>query len=230
MACYRTAPDKLFCAVRLSFYLVSCIWAFMPQALLAQDSKQPLSMTPSPNQPSTPETATLAGGCFWCVEALYQELKGVSKVTSGYTGGTLEKPSYEQVVAGTSGHAEAVQVEYDPQQISFHDLLIVFFHSHDPTTKNRQGADVGTQYRSAIFFSSAQQKQIAEQTIKEIETAKLWSQPIVTELSPLGKFYAAEDYHQDFFARNKGHPYCSIVIGPKIAKLRKEFAHQLKSN
>jgi peptide-methionine (S)-S-oxide reductase len=174
------------------------------------------------------ETATLAGGCFWCLEAVYDELKGVLDVVSGYSGGTVENPSYKQVVTGSTGHAEVVQVTYDPQQISFKDILAVFFTIHDPTTLNRQGADVGTQYRSAIFYHSTEQKEIAEDVIRELETEQVWENPIVTEITPFERFYLAEDYHQEYYAKNPGQGYCRVVIAPKVAKFRSKYFEKLK--
>jgi peptide-methionine (S)-S-oxide reductase len=174
------------------------------------------------------ETATIAGGCFWCLEAVYDLLKGVDEVTSGYAGGTTVNPSYEQVCSGRTGHAEAVQIKFDPSVISFKDLLDVFFTVHDPTTLNRQGYDVGTQYRSAIFYSSPEQKATAEQVIKELTDQKLWDDPIVTQVEPLEVFYPAEDYHQEYFERNPNQPYCRAVVAPKVAKARSHFIAQLK--
>lgn len=177
---------------------------------------------------STGEVATLAGGCFWCLEAVFDELKGVESVESGYTGGHVPNPTYAQVCDGDTGHAEAVQVTFDPQVLSYHDLLTVFFSIHDPTTLNRQGADAGTQYRSGIFTHDEQQKKIAGQVIQEITEAQLWDNPIVTELAPFEKFYLAEDYHQEYFAHNSFQPYCRVVIAPKVAKFRKQFVDRLK--
>jgi peptide-methionine (S)-S-oxide reductase len=174
------------------------------------------------------EVATLAGGCFWCLEAVFDELKGVESVESGYAGGSVPNPTYEQVCTGNTGHAEAVQVTFDPRVISYHDLLTVFFAIHDPTTLNRQGADVGTQYRSAIFYRSEQQEAVARQVIQEIGAAHLWDAPIVTEVKPFGEFYMAEDYHQEYFAHNSFQPYCRVVIAPKVAKFRKQFVDRLK--
>jgi peptide-methionine (S)-S-oxide reductase len=174
------------------------------------------------------ETATLAGGCFWCLEAVYDELKGVLDVVSGYSGGTVENPSYKQVVTGSTGHAEVVQVTYDPQQISFKDILAVFFTIHDPTTLNRQGADVGTQYRSAVFYHSTEQKEIAEDVIHQLETEQVWENPIVTEITPFERFYLAEDYHQEYYAKNPGQGYCRVVIAPKVAKFRSKYFEKLK--
>lgn len=174
------------------------------------------------------ETATLAGGCFWCLEAAFQELKGVERVQSGYAGGRVENPSYEDVCTGTTGHAEVVQVTFDPQVVTFDDLLHVFFTIHDPTTLNRQGADVGTQYRSAIFYHSAEQKATAERVIAELQAEKVWDDPIVTELKPLDAFYPAEEYHRDYYRRNPNQGYCRAVIAPKVAKLRKLYFDRLK--
>lgn len=174
------------------------------------------------------EQATLAGGCFWCLEAVFVELQGVAKVVSGYTGGRAPNPSYEQVCMGTTGHAEVVQVTFDPQVISFKDLLQVFFTIHDPTTLNRQGADVGTQYRSAIFYHSPEQQSVAMQMIAELNAAQLWDDPIVTEVAPLTEFYPAEVYHQDYFARNPNQPYCRAIVAPKVAKARKLYFDKLK--
>ncbi len=174
------------------------------------------------------EQATLAGGCFWCLEAVFDDLKGVDQVDSGYGGGTVPHPTYRQVCTGTTGHAEVVQITFDPRVISFKDLLQVFFTVHDPTTLNRQGPDVGTQYRSAIFYHTPEQKATAEQVIKEIAAAKIWPSPIVTEVAPLAAFYKAEDYHQEYFRLNGEQPYCRAVVAPKVAKFRKQFHDRLK--
>ena len=174
------------------------------------------------------ETATLAGGCFWCLEAVYDELRGVASAESGYMGGHTERPSYEAVCSGDTGHAEVVQIRFDPAQVGYRDLLEVFFVIHDPTTRNRQGHDVGTQYRSAIFYHSPEQKAIAEDVIKRIADAKLWRGDIVTEVAPATKFWAAEGYHQEYFARNPHQPYCMAVVDPKVAKFRKHFREKLK--
>ena len=182
----------------------------------------------SDQQTGTREVATLGGGCFWCLEAVYQELNGVEKVESGYAGGTVANPTYEEVCSGTTGHAEVVQITFDPAVISFKDLLEVFFTIHDPTTLNRQGYDVGTQYRSIILYHNPEQRAIAEQTIAELNAAKLWDQPIVTEVNPLTAFYPAEAYHQEYFQRNPLQPYCQFVVAPKVAKARKQFLAKLK--
>jgi peptide-methionine (S)-S-oxide reductase len=174
------------------------------------------------------EVATLAGGCFWCVEAVFDELKGVEGVVSGYTGGNVPNPTYEQVCGKRTGHAEAVQITFDPAQVSFRELLQVFFTVHDPTTPNRQGNDVGPQYRSAVFYHSPEQKATAEQVMREVAQQGIWSGPIVTELAPAGEFYPAEAYHQEYFARNSGQPYCAFVVAPKVAKFRKQYLDKLK--
>jgi peptide-methionine (S)-S-oxide reductase len=174
------------------------------------------------------QVATLAGGCFWCLEAVFDQLRGVDQVVSGYSGGAVANPSYRAVCAGTTGHAEVVQVTFDPAVVSFRELLEVFFTIHDPTTLNRQGADVGTQYRSAIFAHSAEQKATAEQVIAELNAARIWDDPIVTEVTPFEAFYPAEDYHQEYFERNGGQPYCRAVIAPKVAKFRKQYVERLK--
>ena len=175
------------------------------------------------------EVTTLGGGCFWCLEAVFDRLQGVTNVVSGYAGGTVPQPTYKQVCSGTTGHAEVVQVTFDNDVIAFRDILDVFFTTHDPTTLNRQGADVGTQYRSAIFTHSDDQRQIAEQAIREITQAGIWDDPIVTEIAPLGTFYPAEDYHQEYFERNPGQGYCRVVIAPKVAKFRQKYADRLKA-
>ncbi len=174
------------------------------------------------------EVATLAGGCFWCLEAVFVDLKGVERVESGYAGGTVPNPTYNQVCAGTTGHAEVVQITFDPQVISFRDLLDVFFTIHDPTTLNRQGADVGAQYRSAIFYHSGAQKAAAEEVIREVTAAGLWRYPVVTEVTPFTAFYKAEEYHQEYFARNPFQPYCQVVIAPKVAKFREKYLQKLR--
>ncbi|MBZ0306665.1 MAG: peptide-methionine (S)-S-oxide reductase MsrA [Anaerolineae bacterium] len=174
------------------------------------------------------EVATLAGGCFWCLEAVYDQLQGVTDVVSGYAGGQVENPSYQQVCGGMTGHAEVVQVTFDNTAITFGQLLDVFFTIHDPTTLNRQGNDIGTQYRSAIFYHSPEQKATAEQKIADLTQQKLWPSPIVTEVAAFEKFYPAEDYHQEYFARNPNQGYCQFVVAPKVAKFRKVYMQQLK--
>jgi peptide-methionine (S)-S-oxide reductase len=181
-----------------------------------------------PNTLPGQEVATLAGGCFWCLEAIYDQLRGVEDVVSGYAGGKVANPSYRLVCTGSTGHAEVVQLTLDPQVISYREILQVFFAIHDPTTLNRQGADVGTQYRSAIFYHSAEQKATAEQVIAELSAEKLWPAPIVTQVVPFETLYPAEDYHQEYFARNPEQGYCQIVVAPKVAKFRKHFFEKLK--
>jgi peptide-methionine (S)-S-oxide reductase len=175
------------------------------------------------------QMATLAGGCFWCLEAVYLELRGVEKVVSGYTGGANPNPTYKQVCSGTTGHAEVVQITYDPQQVTFEDLLKVFFTIHDPTTLNRQGHDIGTQYRSAIFYHNDEQKATAERVIAELQRDKVWDKPIVTQLAALDVFYPAEEYHQNYFARNPEQGYCQAIVAPKVIKFRKTFLNSLKA-
>ncbi len=174
------------------------------------------------------EVATLGGGCFWCLEAVFDDLQGIVDVVSGYSGGTVPNPTYKHVCTGDTGHAEVVQVTFDPHVISYREILEVFFTIHDPTTLNRQGADVGTQYRSAIFYHSPEQKATAEQVIAEFGAAGLWGNPIVTEVTPLQAFYPAEDYHQEYFRRNPDQGYCRAVIAPKVAKFRKQYLAKLK--
>jgi peptide-methionine (S)-S-oxide reductase len=178
---------------------------------------------------SRTEVATLGGGCFWCLEAVYEELRGVEKVESGYTGGAVPNPTYRQVCTGTTGHAEVVQVTFDPEVVSFREILEIFFTIHDPTTLNRQGADVGTQYRSAIFYHDEEQKRVAEEVVAELEEAHLWNDPIVTEVKPFDTFYVAEDYHQGYYRNNEYQPYCQVVIAPKVAKFRKRYLERLKA-
>ena len=174
------------------------------------------------------EIATLAGGCFWCLEAVYDDLKGVESVESGYMGGKTANPTYEDVCSGETGHAEVVQLTFDPKAVSFEEILEVFFVIHDPTTLNQQGNDVGTQYRSAIFYHSTAQKAAAGQVIANLGAAKIYDDPIVTEVVPASKFHVAEDYHQEYFRRNPAQPYCAFVVRPKVAKFRKNFLEKLK--
>jgi len=174
------------------------------------------------------EIATLAGGCFWCLEAVFDEMKGVETVESGYMGGRTQNPTYEEVCSGETGHAEVVRLTFDSKVVSFREILEVFFVIHDPTTLNRQGNDAGTQYRSAIFYHSAEQKSAAEQVIANLESARIYDDPIVTEVVPASQFYVAEDYHQEYFERNPGQPYCAYVVRPKVAKFRKHFLEKLK--
>ena len=174
------------------------------------------------------ETAVLGAGCFWCVEAIYERVNGVIHVESGYAGGHVENPTYRQVVSGKTGHAEVALLEYDPNVISYEELLEVFWHTHNPTTLNRQGADVGTQYRSVIFYLNEEQKEIAETSLRKTDNSDLWDDPIVTQIEPLSNYSTAEDYHQNYYENNPNAGYCSVVIAPKVAKFEKEFPHILK--
>jgi peptide-methionine (S)-S-oxide reductase len=184
-----------------------------------------------PGAPSaTAETAVLAGGCFWCTEAVFSELKGVASVFPGYAGGTVPNPTYEQVCTGRTGHAEAVEITFDPSVVSYHDLLVVFFTTHDPTTRDRQGPDTGTQYRSAVFYRTPEQKAIAEAVIREITAEHLYTKPVVTEVVPLAAFYPAEAYHRQYFRRHPEQGYCQAVIAPKLSKFRKAHAARLVSS
>jgi peptide-methionine (S)-S-oxide reductase len=177
---------------------------------------------------SQTEVATLGAGCFWCVDTIFRELRGVKSVVSGYAGGTRANPSYEQVCTGATGHAEVVQITFDPQQISYQDLLEVFFSVHDPTTLNRQGGDVGTQYRSVIFAHSPEQRAIAERTIAEVDARKIWDDPIVTQIADAAPFYPAEEYHQNYYVKNPNQGYCRVVIAPKVAKFRSQQLARLQ--
>ncbi len=180
------------------------------------------------NPPPATETAVLGGGCFWCLEAVFDDLAGVASVESGYAGGSPPAPSYEQVCSGRTGHAEVVRVAFDPGVLTFRDLLTIFFTIHDPTTRDRQGHDVGSQYRSVIFCATPEQRATAEAVVAELGAAKLWRDPIVTEIAGPAPFYPAEDYHQEYFARNGGQPYCQAVVAPKVARFRKHFGDRLK--
>jgi peptide-methionine (S)-S-oxide reductase len=174
------------------------------------------------------ETTTFGAGCFWCVEAIFQDLKGVQRVVSGYAGGTVENPTYQQVCTGITGHAEAVQITFDPKIISYEDLLYVFWRTHDPTTLNQQGADIGTQYRSVIFYHDEHQKTLAEHSKTETDASDLWPNPIVTEIVPFRNFYQAEPYHHNYYHLNPNQPYCRVVLDPKVQKFKKEFQEKLK--
>jgi peptide-methionine (S)-S-oxide reductase len=177
---------------------------------------------------SRTETVTLAGGCFWCLEAVYEEMRGVTRVQSGYMGGSVPRPTYQQVCGGQTGHAEVARVEFDPDLTTIRDVLEVFFAIHDPTTPGRQGNDVGPQYRSAIFYHSDEQKRVAEEMIRELEAEKAFADPIVTEVQPAGEFWPAEDYHNEYFRRNPDQPYCAYVVAPKVSKFRKKFAAMMR--
>lgn len=186
-------------------------------------------MTLPKQQPQERAVTTLGGGCFWCLEAVFEQLRGVEKVVSGYSGGHTPHPSYRQVCAGSTGHAEVVQLTFDPGEISFQEILAVFFTVHDPTTLNRQGADVGTQYRSIILYQDEEQRTVAEEVMAAFDSADLWGKPIVTELAPFETFYPAEDYHQEYYRQNGAQPYCQVVIKPKLAKFRLAFASKIKA-
>jgi peptide-methionine (S)-S-oxide reductase len=188
---------------------------------MSQENSKAVSYIPK-------EIATLGGGCFWCIEAVFNELKGVEKVESGYSGGTIANPTYEEVSTGETGHAEVVQITFTPTVIPYKEILAIFFTMHDPTTLNRQGSDVGTQYRSVIFYHDEQQKAIAEQVIRQITEEKIWDAPIVTQIEPFKAFYGAEEYHIDYFKRHPKQPYCQLIIAPKIVKLRKLYQSKLK--
>jgi peptide-methionine (S)-S-oxide reductase len=188
------------------------------------------AMSQTTSQSSPKETITLGGGCFWCTEAVFEQLKGVEKVESGYSGGTVANPTYEEVSSGGTGHAEVSQITFDPKVISLKDILGVFFTVHNPTTLNRQGNDVGTQYRSVIFYRNAEQETAAQQAIKDIAAAKIWDGPIVTEVTPFKAFYKAEDYHQEYFRLHGSQPYCRVIIAPKVATFRDHFRSLLKDN
>jgi peptide-methionine (S)-S-oxide reductase len=177
---------------------------------------------------ATQETATLGGGCFWCLEAVYRELEGVISVTSGYMGGHVDNPTYDQVCGGGTGHVEVTQLVFDPAAVSFRDILEVFFTIHDPTSLDRQGNDAGPQYRSAIFYHSEEQKRVAEEEIEEINLEGIWSKPIVTEVRPAETFYPAEDYHQEYFSNHPNQPYCSYIVAPKVKKFREKFAARMR--
>jgi peptide-methionine (S)-S-oxide reductase len=215
----------LIAGLAIAFYFAQRTIVPWPQ--FVQGATPPMTAAPTPSTKT--ETATLAGGCFWCTEAVFQQLKGVQSVVSGYTGGLTKNPTYEQVCTGMTGHAEAIQIVYDPTVISFAELLEVFWQTHDPTTRNRQGNDVGTQYRSAIFFHSDEQRKLAEEYKKKLDAAGAFRSPIVTEIERYTEFYTAEKYHQDFFATNPRQSYCLAVIPPKLEKLKKVFADKVKT-
>ncbi len=205
--------------VFLKYFLITALLATIAVALQSQSPKK---------MKQNEEIVTLGAGCFWCVEAIFERLHGVKKVISGYSGGTLANPTYKEVCSGLTGHAEVVQVVYDPTLVHFATVLEVFFKTHDPTTPNRQGADVGTQYRSVIFYHTNEQKQVAVDIIEQLNKEKIWVNPIVTEVTQFSKFYKAEDYHQDYFANNRTQSYCQAVITPKVNKFEKVFSNYLK--
>lgn len=212
---------KFAVLLTLALFIFSCSKVDKKDNSLNANTKKETTM------PEKLDTAVFGAGCFWCVEAIFQRLKGVQFVESGYAGGTVENPTYQQVCAGYTGHAEVARITYDPSVISFEELLEVFWTTHDPTTLNRQGADIGTQYRSVIFYQNDEQKEIAERSKNEVG-AKLWDDPVVTEISPLTNFYKAEDYHQNYYNENPNQGYCMAVINPKVSKFKKKFADKLK--
>lgn len=218
----------LFAAV--SFSAVGCSLKDKSTKTISMKEEKTTSMIDSMTDAGNTklETAVLGAGCFWCVEAIFQDLKGVERVESGYTGGKTKNPTYKEVCSGTTGHAEVVKLTFDPSVISYEQILTVFFHVHDPTTLNKQGADVGTQYRSAIFYNNDEQKKTAEKVKEEITNQKLWDEPIVTEITAAPEYYPAEDYHQNYYNENPNQSYCSYVIAPKVKKFYKEFSHLLK--
>ena len=215
-------------SILLASFTAISIFAAVSLAVMGDHKDSAMGGGEVMNSTGKNEVATLAGGCFWCLEAVYNDLRGVEKVVSGYSGGRVANPTYEEVCRGKTGHAEVVQITFDPQVISFKELLEVFFTIHDPTTLNRQGADAGTQYRSAIFYHSPEQKEVADKVIADITAAKIWKDPIVTEVTKLDNFYPAEEYHQRYYERNPNQGYCRMVIEPKVIKFRRQFMPKLK--
>jgi peptide-methionine (S)-S-oxide reductase len=217
--------ERVFLGLAILAFAAAAFFFFKPDGQkenrVMTDPAKPLS--------TDSELATLGGGCFWCLEAVYEQVKGVERVESGYTGGPVKDPTYRQVCNGDTGHAEVVQVAFDPKVISYREILQIFFVIHDPTTLNRQGADIGTQYRSAIYFHSPQQKETAEKLIAEFTAEKVFPRPIVTEVTPLETFYRAEEYHQGYYRNNPNAGYCQAVVAPKVSKLRKQFLSKLKT-
>jgi peptide-methionine (S)-S-oxide reductase len=215
-------------SILLASFTAISIFAAVSLAVMGDHKDSAMGGEEVMNSTGKKEVATLAGGCFWCLEAVYNDLRGVEKVVSGYSGGRVANPTYEEVCRGNTGHAEVVQITFDPQVLSFKELLEVFFTIHDPTTLNRQGADVGTQYRSAIYYHSPEQKVVADKVIADITAAKIWGNPIVTEVAKLDIFYPAEEYHQRYYERNPNQGYCRMVIEPKVIKFRRQFMSKLK--
>lgn len=210
--------------VLFTVFSLSVLFAFSTSH--AQQSPNPKNTMESSNL----EEATFGAGCFWCVEAVFEEVKGVKSAVAGYAGGEIKDPTYQQVSSGSTGHAEVARITYDPSVVSYKQLLEVFWHTHNPTTKNRQGADVGPQYRSAIFYHNEEQKEIAEESLKKTDNSDLWEDPIVTEIVPLTNYSKAENYHQNYYENNPNAGYCTVVIAPKLKKFRKEFSHLLKED
>jgi peptide-methionine (S)-S-oxide reductase len=215
-------------SILLASFTAISIFAAVSLAVMGDHKDSAMGGGEVMNSTGKKEIATLAGGCFWCLEAVYNDLRGVEKVVSGYSGGRVANPTYEEVCRGKTGHAEVVQITFDPQVLSFKELLEVFFTIHDPTTLNRQGADVGTQYRSAIYYHSPEQKEVADKVIADITAKKIWGDPIVTEVTKLDVFYPAEEYHQRYYERNPNQGYCRMVIEPKVIKFRRQFMSKLK--
>jgi peptide-methionine (S)-S-oxide reductase len=215
-------------SILLASFTAISIFAAVSLAVMGDHKDSAMGGGEVMNSTGKKEIATLAGGCFWCLEAVYNDLRGVEKVVSGYSGGRVANPTYEEVCRGKTGHAEVVQITFDPQVLSFKELLEVFFTIHDPTTLNRQGADVGTQYRSAIYYHSPGQKEVADKVIADITAKKIWGDPIVTEVTKLDVFYPAEEYHQRYYERNPNQGYCRMVIEPKVIKFRRQFMSKLK--
>jgi peptide-methionine (S)-S-oxide reductase len=223
--------DKLLLVggIVTAFLFVAAILALMGRADVEGVEPDGKDVEPRPTQPNASgEVATLGGGCFWCIEAVFAEIRGVEDVKPGYSGGSAKDATYRRVCTGKTGHAEVVQIVFDPEIITYREILEIFFHVHDPTTPNRQGADVGTQYRSVIFYHNEDQRATAEEVISEVESSGVWGGPLVTELSPFEAFYQAEDYHDDYYENHRNQPYCRVVIDPKLSKLRKDFEDKLK--
>jgi peptide-methionine (S)-S-oxide reductase len=213
----------------IAFLVVAAILALMGRADVEGVEPDGKDAGPTPTQLNVSgEVATLGGGCFWCIEAVFAEIRGVEDVKPGYSGGSAKDATYRRVCTGKTGHAEVVQIVFDPEIITYREILEIFFHVHDPTTPNRQGADVGTQYRSVIFYHNEDQRATAEEVISEVESSGVWGGPLVTELSPFEAFYQAEDYHDDYYENHRNQPYCRVVIDPKLSKLRKDFEDKLK--
>ena len=210
------------------YSLLIIVSLFFSACTSKAQNQQPMQNQDSYSKDGNLQKATLGAGCFWCVEAIFEEVKGVKKVVAGYAGGDVQDPTYREVSSGTTGHAEVTRLVYDPSVVSFEQLLEVFWHTHNPTTKNRQGADVGPQYRSVIFYHNDEQKEIAERSLKETDRSDLWQDPIVTEIEPISNYSQAENYHQNYYENNPNAGYCTVVIAPKLKKFRKEFSDMLK--
>ena len=220
---------RQMCLLGIIFVISGCAENFnRPESQLVASTERKSNPMTHFTVPPGKSIAVVASGCFWCTEAIFSDVKGVDSVVSGYSGGQVENPTYEQVCSGTTGHAEAVAITYDPKVVSYHDLLAMFFATHDPTTLNRQGADAGTQYRSAVFYQTPEEEEIVKATINELTDQKIFPNPIVTEISAFTNFYSAEDYHKDYYAKHGFQPYCQAVIAPKVAKFRQHYRDKLK--